>query len=253
MTNQPVSWRETRSIPDLTDGEIHVWRIRLRECAGDRQWPANLLSADETERATRYRFEEDRLCYAVAHAALRVLLAGYTGRTATAIRYSEGEHGKPSLAPEPGSRAVTFNMSHSGDLVLLAFTRTAEIGVDVERFKPDFPVTEIADQFLALVEGAALRNVAPDRQIECFFRIWTRKEAYLKANGDGLYEPLDRFWVPAVPDLLSAPAAVEPVRGDAVWWLQDLDPGDGYAGALVTAHRPLAVCLLDWLPATRSC
>src|SRR5688572_27234414 len=181
----PEPWRSAPKTLSLPDDCVHVWRAALDPT------PDTLLSGDEREKAALFHFEKDRQRYIAARTALRQLIARYENVPAEKIEFTYNAFGKPALKKSP----LRFNTSHSADLALFAFTLRNNIGVDLERIRPDFAAREIAGQFFSPDEIAALRALPPAAQIEAFFRCWTRKEAFIKAHGSGLSLPLHRFVV----------------------------------------------------------
>jgi 4'-phosphopantetheinyl transferase len=194
-----------------------------------------LLSPDERGRADRFAFSDLRRRFVVGRGALRSILARYTGTPAAAIRFRYGPRGKPALDQTPHRDAVRFNLANSHELALVGVARGRELGIDVEwTGRPITDPEQIAEQFFSPAERAALRAIPPPLRLDAFYTCWTRKEAYIKALGDGLALPLDAFDVSLAPD---APAALLAGRGPAAgvdrWSLRALDPGPGYRAALV--------------------
>ena len=216
---------------ELDERELHVWRVSL--AAGD--GPADLgwatLSPDERARARRFHFDHDRRRFVLARGALRRILARYVWREPAQLVIAYGEGGKPELAD--ARRRVEFNLSHSDELALIAVGRHGALGIDVERARPVPDMDELARRFFAPGESATLAAVAPERRAEAFFACWTRKEAYVKARGEGLSMPLASFEVSLAP---GEPARLVRTTGDAAgpprWSLHDLRPQPGYIGAL---------------------
>jgi len=218
---------------ELAGDEIHVWRAALDLPAETVARLGETLSADERERAARFRIERVRRRYVVARGLLRTVLGRYLGRPPEELRFEYGTNGKPALAPgEDGG--LRFNVSHSDDLGVFAVARGREIGVDVERLRPVPRAEQIAERFFSLPERVAFRGVPAERKVEAFFTCWTRKEAYIKARGEGLSHPLDQFAVSLVP---GEPARLWPAGdGDGSevthWSLEALPPWPGYVAAL---------------------
>ena len=189
-----------------------------------------VLAADECERARRFRFERDRARYVVGRGLLRVLLGRYLATDPVEIRFAYGPYQKPSLA----GTGPRFNLSHSGSVALLAFSAGGEVGIDVERDDADLARERIPERFFSAAEVRALRALPRALQPRAFLCCWTRKEAFIKARGDGLSLALDSFDVTLVP---GQPAAIvrtawseeEPTE----WSLVDLsDPQHGYIAAV---------------------
>jgi 4'-phosphopantetheinyl transferase len=149
------------------------------------------------------------------------------------VRFRFSEKGKPGIA-EPHANRLEFNVAHSGDVILLAFTRGRAVGVDVEQIRTDFTTDEVAERFFSSSERRSLRSLAPAVRYEAFFRCWTRKEAYIKATGDGLSLGLDQFDVSLLEE---QPAKLLATRPDPLeadrWTMHHLNVKPGYAAALV--------------------
>ncbi len=170
--------------------EVHIWRIDLAK-PGNEQ----LLSADERDRANRFRFAMHRNRYISGRATLRIILGRFAGTAPERLTFEYTQFGKPFL---PDSR-IRFNLSHSEDLAVLAVTFDREIGVDVERIQQQKDLLDIAERFFAVPEREALRSLPVSDRAAGFYRCWTRKEAYIKARGDGLSLDLNSFVVSLLP------------------------------------------------------
>jgi 4'-phosphopantetheinyl transferase len=199
-----------------------------------------VLAPAELARAARFRVDHLRRSFVLARGALRALLAGYLRTSASGIEFKYGAKGKPSLA----MASISFNASHSGSLAVFAFACGAEIGVDVERIRPMQEMQGIADHFFCPEEAAELMSLLPEERERAFFLCWTRKEAYIKALGDGLSIALNGFRVTMRPD---QPARFIHLRGNTIaakdWTLHDLQLTSNYAAALAyrDAERPVAI------------
>jgi len=211
---------------------IHVWQAQLDDpnCEVSRLYKT--LSADERDRAARFHFERHRRRFIVGRGILRIMIARYLGVGADEIRFAYTAKGKPSLA-EPKFEDFGCNLSHSGDLALYAFALGVPIGVDVEIIRPVDHMDEIAKRFFSPLEYEMLQQVSPADRLEAFFNCWTRKEAYIKAEGLGLWIPLDSFTVSVAP---SEPARLMQLRSrstDAgVWSIHHLRPAVNAVGAV---------------------
>jgi len=216
-------------VRELTTDEIHIWYAYLDKPVSQ-FW--GLLSMDERRRAGRFHFEEDRRRFIVRQGILRKILGYYLGVEPSRFQFCYGNNGKPALADTFGKGKVRFNSSHSEGLALYAFTRDREIGVDIEHIGDGFEMEQIAEQFFSTREKAIFRALPESKKKRAFFNCWTRKEAFIKATGDGLSLPLDRFDVSLVP---GEPARLLGIDGDSKaasrWLLQDLKPAPGFAAA----------------------
>jgi 4'-phosphopantetheinyl transferase len=222
---------------ELGDGDLHVWRIDVRVPSPD---AASLLSPDETARAQRFVFERDRRSFVSTRAAVRELLASYLGMGPREVRFSYAPKGKPEV---PG---LAFNASHAGDLALVAVTPSGSVGVDVERVRVADDLAALARRFFGETENRALAALSGDAFVAGFYSCWTRKEAFVKALGEGLSFELDRAEVSVHPE----PARLRSVDGDAEaaagWTMADVDAGPGYAGCVAADSPDLDVIVRDW-------
>lgn len=220
----------------LDSDEVHIWRAALDVPESQVRSLWYTLTADECQRAERYVFAKDRTHFVVARGLLRVLLGRYLGQDPPQLRFIYGPHGKPALATDTGGGTLRFNVSHSHGLALYAITRGREVGVDVERIRPEVAQEKIAERFFSPREVTLLRALPAPLQATAFFACWTRKEAYIKATGEGLTLPLDQFDVSLVP---GEPAALLRTAWDpqeaARWALQDLVPALDYRAAVAVA------------------
>jgi 4'-phosphopantetheinyl transferase len=229
----------------LPADEVHLWRVDLEAVRGAEERWRELLSADELARAARFHFDRDRQRFIAARAFLRTILASYLTADARALSFSYSNKEKPSLsAPHDGS-GVNFNISHSGGIALLAFTRQREVGVDVELIRSDSDLEAIARRFFSANEQTQLARFDGDEQVNAFFRCWTRKEAYIKATGDGLSLPLSQFDVSLATGDENALVATRPEASEAGRWvLREVPSGQRYAAAICVRGQDWK--LKDW-------
>jgi 4'-phosphopantetheinyl transferase len=243
---KPITWSRPVVAPSLGENEVHLWRIDLAQPAGVINQLGPSLEPDEIERANRFHFARDRDHFIVGRAALRAILGRYLGQPPEALRFRTNDYGKPEVEPA----RLRFNLSHSGDLALCGVTARATIGVDVEQLRALPDAVSIAERFFSRHENEILQTIPAEKQIEAFFNCWTRKEAYIKALGQGLALPLPSFDVTLTP---GQPAALLAVRGqpqDDVhrWALQGLIPQPGYVAAFVVEGQVRSINYWDWQP-----
>ena len=231
MTSETSIWSspsESPARPALLEDEVHVWRLRLDR--SPEEFLA-LLDTDELARANRFYFEKDRKHFLVARGFLRLLLGRYLRLEPGQLQFSYGAWGKPALDGKFRESRLRFNMSHSHGVALYAVTEGREIGIDVEHVRPDFASDNVARRFFSPLEVDVFSELPEDDRVAAFFRCWTRKEAYIKATGRGLSQPLDGFDV-----TLGSGDSVALLRTDdgshERWQLVDIAVGPGYAGAL---------------------
>ena len=233
----------------LSRAEVHVWRTGFEQAPGYiarlRRW----MTPDEQGRAERFHFEKHRNQFIIARGTLRALLGGYLDMDPAAIRFAYSDHGKPSLSPEHGRDHVRFNISHSHNLALLAFSEGRELGVDLEWMRDDVLEDRIAERFFSAEEVRTLDALPRELQREGFFNCWTRKEAYIKAIGEGLSMPLSRFVVTLTP---GEPAALLSANGSpddeevSRWSIRELFPGAGYKGAVMAEGSDWDLRCWEW-------
>lgn len=232
------AWPPATRCPTPDADEAHLWCSSLDLPPASVQALERTLSPDEMARAGRYRFARDRRHFIAARGLLRSLLGGYLDLDPAAVRFQYNEWGKPASAVPGGDRAIHFNLSHSGGLVLYGVSWGREVGVDLEIARDDIAASGVAERFFSPRESAALYALPAPARCAAFFRCWTRKEAYIKARGEGLSIPLDSFDVSLSPDepaalLSSSDGPAECER----WSLFDVDPAPGYAAALAVEGR----------------
>jgi 4'-phosphopantetheinyl transferase len=198
-----------------------------------------VLATDEKERARRFRFDHLRQSFVITRGVLRCLLARYVGLDPAELRFACGPKGKPALASAAG---IEFNATHSGGSALFAFATGCQVGIDLELMRPIAGAQDLADRFFCPEEAAEIRSLPPGERERAFFRCWTRKEAYIKAIGDGLSAPLDGFRVALRPGEAARLVHIaHDTDAAAAWTLDDLGPAAGYLAALAYRDRRRSV------------
>lgn len=176
----------TAQRPLLADS-IHVWHTPLSAITSLADEAKRLLSADERDRAERFRFPEHRDAFIAGRALLRIILGSYCGSAADDLHFSYGEQGKPRIdeAESHLSRTVSFNLSHSRRELLIAVASQAAVGIDVEDLSRDFDVDGLVAECLTDDEAGPLSPLSPGQRRNAFLRYWVHKEAFLKCVGTG--------------------------------------------------------------------
>ncbi|NTW01643.1 MAG: 4'-phosphopantetheinyl transferase superfamily protein [Oscillochloris sp.] len=236
-----VAWADPPGTLNLAFGEVHVWRVALSGWNVQAYAACSAtLSSDERQRAERYRFDRDRDHFRLARGVLRSLLGRYLSWPPAALRFRYNPYGRPSL--DLPDTDLHFNLSHAGELALIALTRGRELGVDVEQCLPDRATMAVARQCFGSAELAMLASLPAEQWAEGFYNGWTRKEALIKARGEGLSFPLTQIAVSLLPN---EPArliySIDPIDLKR-WALQALDPGLGYAAALAVDGPMFRLC-----------
>ena len=226
------TWESVRNVPVLSSGDIHLWWVSLRESNDELSEFRNILSADEQQRADRYRFERHRDAYIVGRGVLRSILSGYTNEAANQIKFRTGPHGKPSLVNSVGSERLCFNYTDANNHALYAFTWNQEIGVDLEDLNRDVDFERIVDRKFTRKEAKAILTLPHCMRKAAFLTCWTRKEGYGKAEGWGIHYPLDSVEVCKNCEL----DRVELKAGNGQtrdWVIQQIYPAPSFVGTLV--------------------
>jgi 4'-phosphopantetheinyl transferase len=218
-------------------GTVDVWALSLTSSSEDLENLMKTLSPSERERAARFHFEEHRTRYIAGHGRLRQLLGGYLSRPGASIEFELGKNGKPRVAGDAAARGLEFNLSHSNDTALVAIA-VQPVGIDLEHVRPLSDANELVQRFFSKREAAAYSVMPDDQKPLGFFRLWTRKEAWLKATGEGITNLLDQV---EVSFLSGEPARLlrlpERWSGEVDWSLSHFDPEPGYVGALAIARK----------------
>jgi 4'-phosphopantetheinyl transferase len=228
----------------MTAQEVHVWSVSLDPSPARIADLWGFLSAEEKARAMAFRFEADRVRFIAARGTLRLLVGRYLGRSPAALPLRRGPWGKPCLGG--GGEGLHFNLSHAGDLMLLAVARGREVGVDVERLDANIDAESLARTALSTGERAALMALPRRERAAALIRAWTRKEAVMKATGRGASLSPDRVEV----SLEAEADALIGIDGDrcqaARWSLRDLSCAETCMGAVAAAGRGWRVVLRGW-------
>lgn len=247
-TASPVlPWRLPPETLILGSDEVHVWRATLDQTTSQIENFRHTLAADEQARAERFYFRRDREHFIVARGVLRALLGFYLNKAPECLSFRYSSHGKPALARESGGDTVRFNLSHSRGVALYAVTRGREVGIDLEYIRSDLEVEQIAERFFSCREIATLRALPIDLRTYAFFLCWTRKEAYIKARGEGLSLPLDQFDVSLIPGEPAALLSTHRGSHEALRWsLQELTPAPSYVAALGVEGHGWGLACWQW-------
>lgn len=218
--------------PILSGTDAHLWTASLDVSTEELAQLALTLSASERQRAARFHFPLHRDRFVAGRGQLRLLLGNYVGQEPRDVQFSYGPAGKPALAGNQ-SRDLHFNLAHSGGVLAVVITRTGPVGVDVERIRPLEDAGELVARFFSARENAAFKTVPELDQAAAFFNLWTRKEAWLKATGEGIGHSLHLVEVSFLPGEPEHLLRLPPSLGDAAAWrLKAFSPAPGFIGAV---------------------
>jgi 4'-phosphopantetheinyl transferase len=223
--------------------EAHIWRASLQSTARALAVYWDILSMDERARADRFRFASHRRQFIVSHAVLRLLLAIYSERAAGGLEFEFLEHGKPVLKD---GRGLAFNMAHSRDLAAYIICRNQRVGIDVEWMQSCVDFMKIARDFFSPAEREALEALPAQRRAAAFYAYWTRKEAYIKARGDGLSLDLRSFTVALDAERAAVFRLPDSTGSNEAWTLGTFDAGACYSGAFAVEGEVRQWRLREW-------
>lgn len=229
-------------ISELSKG-IHVWYCSISKNESKLPEFEQLLSEDEKKKSIKFKFKKDRNSYIISRGIVRKLLGSYLSIAPAEIKFEYTPYGKPYLA----NNRLNFNISHSGDMAVFAFVLKSDIGVDVEKVKEDFDVLELAQNFFSKKEIEAMKRIPEKQWSRAFHRCWTRKEAFIKAEGSGLSFPLNRFAVSLDDD---HQADLLETDWDATeksnWSLFSFIPREQYIVAIALRNQNIAAEYFNW-------
>lgn len=237
-------WKYPPERQPLQRNEVHIWKAKLDVSISLEKKLWHILSADEKNRANKFRFQSDRLHYIAARGILRSILSNYLKIKPSEVSFQYGSQGKPALNP---NHNLKFNISHAGGLALFAMTMNHEIGIDLERIKEEIEIDLIANRFFAPGEIKRLFSLPKKDQPQAFFQCWTRKEAFIKAKGDGLSFPLDQFEVSFGAS--EQGRLIKTAWGEnevANWHLTTFDPEEVFTGALAVYGKVDSIRYYLW-------
>ncbi len=220
----------------LSGDDIHLWCVCLQQSDAIVAQMAKVLSADELKRAKRFHFQKHRDRFIVAHALLRKLLSDYTKTELRRIVFAFSKNGKPCLLEKPGRKKIGFNLSHSKDYALIGFAHERAIGVDLEYIRDITDMAKVAEHVFSKNEISYWHTFSEIEKKEAFYKFWTRKEAYLKAVGEGFTSAVNTIDVSVHPfkestTLVSGKYSENQNR----WTVRDLKPLSGFAAAFAVA------------------
>src|SRR5574341_764044 len=231
----------------IGEGEIQIWLVPLEPPAAHLRYLQGLLSPDERQRAGRFHFERDRLRFIASRGTLRCILSDYLGMPPESFGFRYGSNGKPALSEDCNPSDLRFNLSHSREMALYAFLLHHEIGVDIEHVQAVQNLETVARRFFSTGEYETLRSLPEEQKLEAFYNCWTRKEAYIKACGDGVSQPLDRFDVSLALDEPAQLLSIDGSQAEASrWYLCGFKPAPGYIAALAVEGGLWKLAQVQW-------
>lgn len=240
-----INWEALPKNLSLQREEIHVYKTDLKCSVSKAECFYLTLSDDERKRADQYKFENDRIHFISARAILREIIGRYLALKPSEILFSYNSYGKPYLI----HKILNFNLSHASYLAVYIFANSKQVGIDIEKIRPFPGFMNIAKRFFSEQENIDLHSIPGDQQLEAFFKCWTRKEAFIKAIGNGLSFPLNQFDVTLLPN---EPARVRNINGKNesvdLWSMSSINPTPDHVGAFLFENniKDTKISYFDW-------
>lgn len=193
-------WHNLSNPPGLKYGEVHIWRVFVNQKVSELPTLFETLSLDERKKADRFHFEKDRRQFIVARGTLRKILGAYLDISPSEISFSYNHFGKPMLNNVKDKHLLCFNVSHSNGILLVAVTNGQEVGIDIEFINEESATLKVAGKFCSPNEFSVLSSKTADLKVAAFYSLWTRKEAFVKAIGEGLSDSLKQIKLPIISE-----------------------------------------------------
>lgn len=231
----------------LAHNEIHIWLAELDQPMSTYHHLHNLLSIDEIKRAENYYRDREKKQFVLRHGILRNILSLYCDIPPAQIDFCYNYRGKPALREDNNRSNISFNLSFSGRFALFGICRCSPIGVDIEQMKNMADRQSIIERFFSPTDLACYNQLSENYKKEAFFAYWTRKEAFVKAIGDGLHYPLDEFDVAHAPgERAKLIRTMKRINNSSCWVIHDLKIAVGYAAAFAAQKKRWQISLREW-------
>ena len=233
-------WQKTPDSLNLSKDHVDIWLCDLKQLSSDINNFYSILSEDERERTDKLKVEDKKQQYIITRGALRQRLGLLTKIDPQDFIFDYLEHGKPVLANNPQFADMTFNVSHSHDLALIAITQEQNIGIDIEKINRELKHDELVSRFFSKVEQTEFQTIPEANRAKAFCACWSRKEAFIKAIGDGVSYGLDTFDVTVDPENQTPEINLHKPSEDT-WSALNLPINDEYMACLVSDGGSLSV------------
>lgn len=238
-----ITWTQIRCINELAENTTHIWRVKITEQLTNISYFQSLLNADEITMAQSYFFRKNSHCSIISRACLRILLGNYLKCDPYSIILHKNKYGKLFLSAESD---FFFNVSHTNEFILYAFTRMVPIGIDIEDTQRNIEFLDVAKLFFTEGEVEKLNRLSGDDLRSAFFRVWTKKEAFIKAVGKGMSLLLKQFEVTVLLDEFPSIISInEKAQHD--WSLESFIPETGFQAAFSQKNKIGQVCYFSFI------
>ena len=226
-------WRKTSDTLSLSRDHVDIWFYDLKILSTDINNFYSILSVDERVRADKLKVEDKKQQYIISRGCLRQRLGLLTNIDPEDFVFEYLEHGKPVLINDARFADITFNVSHSSDFALIAISQKQNIGIDIEKVNHKLDHQALVTRFFSEIEQSEFLTIAEANKAKAFCACWTRKEAFIKAIGDGITYGLDTFDVTINPEIQTSSINLHKPTSE-IWSAQDLHVGDDYMACLVS-------------------
>lgn len=240
MDRYSENWENAPSSVQLAPDEIHIWRVNFEGKVIPNNPQETLLSDDEIARAARFHFERDRQRFAETRSALRKILSAYIPHKAPEIKFDYQQNGKPEISESQNPNCVRFNVSHSGRFAVIGVSLNLRIGIDVEKYRT-MEFLDIARRYFSEREYRELKAAPAEELQRYFFTCWTRKEALLKAMGEGIGNLVHQVSVSVGSRYAQVADSRWNFPATRQWYLTDLNVDPDYAGAIAFEGTPVQI------------
>jgi len=246
-----ITWPRPPGRLRLDEHQTHLWAFSLDLGGGELYRLFELLSPEEQQRARRFRFDLHRDRFIAARTQLRLLLSHYTREEPNQIQFTYGTNGKPQVVSTDSNSTLEFNLAHSAELALLAVNRSVPVGVDLEELHLLEDAPALVARFFSTRENQSFQQLRESQKLSAFFNLWTRKEAWLKATGEGIGYSLNKVEVSFLPDEEARLFATPESRPISEWQLTNLKPAIGFVAALALRDNLNAIETLQFQASSR--
>lgn len=230
-----IQWQPRYKELLINTNELHIWRSILPPTLNQLNSYWQILASDEKTRANQFRFERDKIRYIVGRGILRELIARYIKNSPKTIKLDYTQHGKPFLVTSSSSNELYFNLSHSHDCIVCAFTKNIDVGIDVELYQPQFTIEDVAKYCFSKQEYDKLQNLSSYQKHSYFYSVWTLKEAFVKSIGLGLTYDLQQIKIDLLPQESACSVSILNSQEEGTdWTFQTFCPYKNYYAAFAT-------------------
>ncbi len=241
-----INWQQIKQYK-IDENQVHIWYINIEDYLDRIADFYSLLNENERLRAKRFKFKKDHDCFVVSHSVLRILIGKYLNCLPKIICFNANEYGKPFVLFNQKPTPLEFNLSHSHERALIAITEHHAIGADIERMNHRLAGDEIVERFFSEHERLEYQILSEDQRAQGFYNAWTRKEAFIKAIGKGIFYELNKFSVRLTSEKPAKIISIENNMAEAdQWQLHGFMPEEKYCAAVTWCGQNKELCFFKY-------